>query len=507
MCVDDAAPTDAADPAGSGHANGTAEPRPPRWPSPWEQICRTYEERRRRSAAAHAHAAEADARLKTPPAPAAPDAPAAPVAPPPRTARRPRQHGPADRPGRVLRWLPAGLVRLYDRLIHPTPYARTTRVRPAPEPDPEISVSMRERMLRVEIIQDAFCERRPKPQRLFRRPSGHRDMESWCDLEVSRYPGARHRCAHCAETSALFKRANDGDWQAEVRLHRLATRASMRLLAERGAWAETRRRQRAARTPRPGPPPVIWIILGWKRWRDRKREYHPGTDRWFIVERREAEAKLVRAHTRTLQRMAQRSRARRRDAALARERDVARAPDAVAAPLPVMAGRVPAIHDFADVAKESKSWMTGTSPVMTGEEPTEETAPAQSLESAEQSSAAPSPSSRGAQRRGDPGQRDKRPSRGPGSPRRQEAARDDGDCAAGLSEPPAETGEEPTDHTTPAPSVQSAGQTCADPLQSSLNRNDKVSEPAQRSLDYQGQRDSAPPGRAERPPDDGSGPP
>src|SRR5271157_2056662 len=314
MCVDDAAPTDAADPAGSGHANGTAEPRPPRWPSPWEQICRTYEERRRRSAAAHAHAAEADARLKTPPAPAAPDAPAAPVAPPPRTARRPRQHGPADRPGRVLRWLPAGLVRLYDRLIHPTPYARTTRVRPAPEPDPEISVSMRERMFRVEIIQDAFCERRPKPQRLFRKPSGHRDMESWCDLEVSRYPTTRHRCAHCAETRALFKRANDGEWQAEVRLHRLATRASMRLLAERRAWADTRRRQRAARTPRPGPPPVIWVMLGWKRWRDRRKEYHPATDRWFIVERRAAEDKLVRAHTRKLQRDLQKRCVRMRDA-------------------------------------------------------------------------------------------------------------------------------------------------------------------------------------------------
>src|SRR5271165_4774050 len=362
----------------------------------------------------------------------------------------------SPREGQVFDFLPPFLKRLYRNFR--VPYARGTRVRETPEPAPEIAVSMRERMFRVEIVQDAFCERRPKPQRLFRSPPGHRNMESWCDLEVSRYPGARHRCAHCTDTSALYKRACDGDWQAEIRLHRLATRASMRLLAQRRAWTETRRRQRAARTPERGPPPVIWLILGWKRWRDRRREYHPGTDRWFIVERREAEAKLVRAHTRTLQRMAQRSRARRRDAALARERDVARAPDAVAAPLPVMAGRVPAIHDFADVAKESKSWMTGTSPVMTGEEPTEETAPAQSLESAEQSSAAPSPSSRGAQRRGDPGQRDKRPSRGPGSPRRQEAARDDGDCAAGLSEPPAETGEEPTDHTTPAPSVQSAAE-------------------------------------------------
>src|SRR5271157_3899997 len=227
---------------------------------------------------------------------------------------------PVTKGGQMFDFLPPFLKRLYQSFR--VPYARGTRVRETPEPDPEIAVSMRERMFRVEIIQDAFCERRPKPQRLFRSPPGHRDMYSWCDLEVSRYPRARHRCAHCSETRALFKRANDGDWQAEVRLHRLATRASMRLLVQRRAWAETRRRQRAARTPRPGPPPVIWIMLGWKRWRDRKREYPPATDRWFIVERRAAEAKLVRAHTRKLQRMYQRSRARARDRELARDRDV-----------------------------------------------------------------------------------------------------------------------------------------------------------------------------------------
>ena len=74
-------------------------------------------------------------------------------------------------------------------------------------------------------------------------------------------------------------------------------------------------------------------MLGWKRWRDRKREFPPATDRWFIVERREAEAKLVRDHTRTLHRMSQRSRARARDAEIARERDAAR--DPVPAPNPV----------------------------------------------------------------------------------------------------------------------------------------------------------------------------
>ena len=102
-----------------------------------------------------------------------------------------------------------------------------------PEPEPEIAASARERMFRVEIIQDAFCARRPKPQRLFRKPSGHRDLYSWCDLEASRYPTSRHRCAHGTDASDLYRRANQGDWQAECRLHRLATRASMRQLAER----------------------------------------------------------------------------------------------------------------------------------------------------------------------------------------------------------------------------------------------------------------------------------
>src|SRR5271165_27973 len=299
----------------------------------------------------------------------------------------------SPREGQVFDFLPPFLKRLYRSLR--VPYARGTRVRETPEPEPEIAVSMRERMFRVEIIQDAFCERLPKPQRLFRSPPGHRNMESWCDLEVSRYPTTRRRCAHCTETRALFKRANDGDWQAEVRLHRLATHASIRLLAARRAWAETSRRQRAARTPEPGPPPGIWAMLGWKRWRERRAEYPPATDRWFIVERRAAEAKLVRDHTRTLQRMAQRSRARARDRELARE----------------------AAHHL-HAAEQPPDRVPGPD-----EKVTQGTIPS---------------SSRGAQRRGDPGQRDKRPSRGPGLPRRQAAARNDEAHAAAPLDPPSE---------------------------------------------------------------------
>src|SRR5208283_2312087 len=229
---------------------------------------------------------------------------------------------------------------------------------------------------------------------LFRKPTGHRDLYSWCDLEASRYPTTRHRCAHCTDARDLYRRANAGDWQAEVRLHRLATRASMRLLAERRAWAETRRRQRAARTPEPGPPPVIWAMLGWKRWRDRRREYPPATERWFIVERREAEAKLVRAHTRTLQRAVQRHRARQRDRELARERAIV----------------------------------------------------GSTISPTDQAADAPAPSSRGAQRRGDPGQRDKRTRKG--SPRRQPATRNGDEHARAPAEPPAEAA--PPDAPAPA---------------------------------------------------------
>src|SRR5271165_2403883 len=280
-------------------------------------------------------------------------------------------------------FLPPLLRRLYRGLVNATPYAPGTRVRETPAPDPEIAVSMRERMFRVEIVLDAFCERRPTQGSLFRTPSGHRGMESWCERRGNHLH--HHRCPACTDLRALASRANQGDWQAEVRLHRLATRASMRLLAERRAWAETRRRQRAARTPEPAPPPVIWIILGWKRWRDR-RAADPGP--WFIVERRAAEAKLVRAHTRTLQRMAQRSRARARDRELARER---------------------AIVGWTSAAQSTIS-------------PTEQAADA------------PAPSSRGAQRRGDPGQRDRRLPRGPGSPRHQKATRDDDAHAHAPSE-------------------------------------------------------------------------
>ena len=165
----------------------------------------------------------------------------------------------------MLRFLPPSLRGLYDRLIHATPYARGTRVHiKPPEPDPK--PHDRERIFRLEIVQDAFCEHRPIASRLFKKPTGHRDREAWGERR-----GDHHRCAPCEHARTLYTAARSGDWQAECRLHRLATRATVRLLAERGAWREARRRQRADRPADPAPPGLL-ANLGWARWRARDRK-------------------------------------------------------------------------------------------------------------------------------------------------------------------------------------------------------------------------------------------
>src|SRR5208283_3090867 len=94
--------------------------------------------------------------------------------------------GPAEKEGVDHVSLSPGLP---PEALHTPRQPRPLRARHArATPAPEIAVGMRERMFRVEIIQDAFCQRRPRPERLFRKPSGHRDRYSWCDLEASRYP-------------------------------------------------------------------------------------------------------------------------------------------------------------------------------------------------------------------------------------------------------------------------------------------------------------------------------
>src|SRR5271165_388395 len=198
----------------------------------------------------------------------------------------------------------------------------------------------------------------------------------------------------------------------------------MRLLAERRAWAETRRRQRAARTPEPGPPPAIWVMLGWKRWRARRAEYPPATDRWFIVERREAEAKLVRAHTRKLQRMVQRHGARQRDRDAARDRAAqAGVRIALAPPAGANAGNDLKIGAARPTIPPPKAPRTSypTAPSARGRNDAVVASPEVQNPS--------TPSSRA--KRGDPGPRDKRLPCGPGSPRRN-APRDDGHESHGL---------------------------------------------------------------------------
>ena len=211
-------------------------------------------------------------------------------------------------------FLPPFLKRLYQSLRNAKPSARATRAPAEPDPTPDIAVSMRERIFRVEIVQDAFCERRPIASSLFRKPGGHRDRESWCERRGNHLH--HHRCPTCEDLRTLYADACRGDWRAECRLHRLATRATIRLLAERRAWQESRCRHRAARTPGPPPPPGVWASLGWARWRER-RAAEPTP--WFIAERRAAEARLVRAHASKLRRMAQRHSARLRDRQMARD--------------------------------------------------------------------------------------------------------------------------------------------------------------------------------------------
>src|SRR5271157_5460289 len=299
MCVDDAAPNETSDPAGSGHANGTGEPRPPR-PSLWEQISRTHEERRRRSAEAHARAAAAYAGLKAASEPA-PPAPRAPQTDPhpslPATGRRTR--GPADCPGRVLRWLPARLVRLYRGLVAARPYARAPRVRPLP-PEPPPTPCGRDRKLRLEIVQDAFCQHRPAPRLLFRAPVAPRDMRSWCDEPHRRTGRPRPICPSCAHARRLYAAACNGDAAAEGRLHTLARRGAVRLLAKRREYRHARsillaavREERARNGPEPTPPSFLDLQL-WPH----SRPSGPGAH--HLHARRDVERDLLRDHARHL---------------------------------------------------------------------------------------------------------------------------------------------------------------------------------------------------------------
>src|SRR5271170_2452862 len=141
----------------------------------------------------------------------------------------------------MLHWLPRNLVRLYQRLAEATPYAKGTRVKPLPpEPDPP-PPGGKQRLLRLNIVQDAFCQHLPKPRKLFRAPQAPRDTTSWCDAPNAWTDRQKPRCSDCEHAYTTYWAACDGDWKAECRLHRLAVRGARKLLARRREYYAKRR--------------------------------------------------------------------------------------------------------------------------------------------------------------------------------------------------------------------------------------------------------------------------
>src|SRR5208337_4644753 len=163
----------------------------------------------------------------------------------------------------MLRWLPTRLANLYRRLAGARPYARAPRAIPDPAPEPAPTGC--HRLHRLNIVQDAFCA---KPRRLFRAPQAPRDITSWCDAPNAWTGRRRPRCPSCDRSRTLYLAARDGDWQAECRLHRLARRAAVRLVAERRQYRHDRRHVLAAtREARaragPQPLPPQFHLLPW----------------------------------------------------------------------------------------------------------------------------------------------------------------------------------------------------------------------------------------------------
>src|SRR5271165_259227 len=300
MTDENTSPDDASDTAGSGRAHGTAEPRP-RWPTAMERIWAHHAATLRQWSLAHPD-----------PSPGPPEPDPTPDPDPPAPARA-TPHASADHPpGRVLRWLPASLQRLYRRLAEARPYARKTRPRPLP-PDDERPSSGQARHYRLEIAYDAFCEHRPPPKKLFRTNPWRRDLTSWCDAPNSWTGRRKPRCHHCERAHAHYVAARGGDWKGEVALFKLARRGAVRLLAERRQYRESRRqfwarhREEVARNgPEPMPlhfNPDKWPLIA-----------HRGShDSWHHRDRRAVERDLVRAHARHLRREFQRRCERLRD--------------------------------------------------------------------------------------------------------------------------------------------------------------------------------------------------
>src|SRR5271156_579244 len=219
----------------------------------------------------------------------------------------------------MLRWLPEPLARLYRRLVTATPFAPSPRFRPQAAPEPAQPCGKR-RLMRLNIAQDAFCRHRPKPRTLFRDLPYPRDPTSWCEdrsWHAKRGYGRDPICSDCAHARATFRAACNGDWKAECRLHRLATRGARRLLGERRKHRHERkpllaaiRERLARRTTAPEAPP--FDCQGYCR------PSHGGLH--HIHDRRDEEAELMRAHAQHLHRLIQKKRARLRERDRARER-------------------------------------------------------------------------------------------------------------------------------------------------------------------------------------------
>src|SRR5271165_4408087 len=382
---------DASDPAGSGRAHGAGEPRP-RFLTAMERVCAHNFEQLRRWAVAHPEPSDRPQ----------PDLPGAlapepdPPAQPKQAARRATPTAPAHHTGRVLRWLPASLQRLYRRLAEARPYARKTRPRPLP-PDDERPSSGQARHYRLEIAYDAFCEHRPPPKKLFRTNPWRRDLTSWCDAPNSWTGRRKPRCHHCERAHAHYVAARNGDWKAEVALYKLARRGAVRLLAERREYRDSRRqfwarhREHVARNgPEPMPPqfePELWPMIA-----------HRGShESWHHRDRRAVERDLVRAHAGHLRRQIQCRKERLRDLG-------------ADAPVRCKSAQRALLQTDVDDA---------TSP------PPRQPRHCEDLGAAEG--------------RGNPGPREKRSRRGPGSPRRRSAARDDAEDKTCASEPCAES--------------------------------------------------------------------
>ena len=89
----------------------------------------------------------------------------------------------------MIQFLPRSLQRPYRKLLDAVPYARGTRPAP-PKPEPVEPESGRVRRFRLEIIQDAFCERRSPPKVLLRPAKAPREPHSWCEAR-NRWTGRR----------------------------------------------------------------------------------------------------------------------------------------------------------------------------------------------------------------------------------------------------------------------------------------------------------------------------